>query len=117
MRNNDVPDDICGSRGPRIGDEQPVCKEPRYHETRHAPGEDDGWGDLTWSDHAICGRTNMEQRLAVAAAEVPETPESLCRWLLTLDDPEDVIGREERRTVSLTAIIQRARIALADPPA
>lgn len=43
----------------------------------------------------------------------PETPADVCRWLLTLDDPEDVVGREDRRTVNLTEIIQRARLALA----
>jgi hypothetical protein len=42
----------------------------------------------------------------------PETTADFCRWLLTLDDPEDVVGREDRRTVNLTQIIQRARLAL-----
>jgi hypothetical protein len=35
-------------------------------------------------------------------------------WLVSLDDPEDVLGREERRTVTLTQIIDRAHRAL-DP--
>lgn len=35
-------------------------------------------------------------------------------WLLTLDDPEDSIGREERRSVTLTKIIDRARAALSE---
>lgn len=36
----------------------------------------------------------------------------LARWLVSMDDPEDVLGREERRSVTLTAIIERARAAL-----
>lgn len=30
-------------------------------------------------------------------------------WLLSMDDPEDVLGRSERQTVTLTKIIDRAR--------
>lgn len=35
------------------------------------------------------------------------------QWLVSMDDPEDVHGREQRRAVTLTAIIDRARSALA----
>ena len=35
------------------------------------------------------------------------------RWLVSMDDPDDKAGLEARRTVTLTAIIDRARAALA----
>lgn len=38
--------------------------------------------------------------------------EEFARWVVALDDPEDVLAREERRTVTLTRIIDRAREAL-----
>jgi hypothetical protein len=37
-------------------------------------------------------------------------------WLISMDDPEDVLGRAARQTVTLTAIIQRAREALDTAP-
>lgn len=40
------------------------------------------------------------------------TPETFCRWLLTLDDPENESGVEARRTINLTQIIAAARLAL-----
>lgn len=46
-----------------------------------------------------------------------ETPAEFCRWLLTLDDPANPIGIQERRTVTLTRIIDRARAALRDQDA
>lgn len=48
-----------------------------------------------------------------SSCPAPETPTEFCRWLLTLDDPEDVLGRTERAQVTLTQIIRRARAALA----
>lgn len=36
----------------------------------------------------------------------------LARWLVSMDDPEDAAGLEERRSVTLTRIIERAREAL-----
>lgn len=38
--------------------------------------------------------------------------EEFARWLVSMDDPEDVIGAGERQTVNLTKIIDRARAAL-----
>lgn len=35
----------------------------------------------------------------------------LVDWLISMDDPEDVDGLEQRRTVRLSAIIDRARDA------
>lgn len=40
----------------------------------------------------------------------------LAEWLVRLDDPEDVLAREERRTLTLTEIVERARAAVGDPP-
>jgi hypothetical protein len=37
-------------------------------------------------------------------------------WLIRLDDPEDVLAREERRVLTLTEIIDRARKALPYDP-
>jgi hypothetical protein len=39
-------------------------------------------------------------------------PADLARWLVSMDDPEDVLGREARRTVTLDSIIRTAREAL-----
>lgn len=33
-------------------------------------------------------------------------------WLVAMDDPEDVFGRSERQTVTLTQIIERAGKAI-----
>ncbi len=46
--------------------------------------------------------------------EPVETPADFCRWLLTLDDRDDVLGMAQRRTVNLTQIINRARAALGE---
>jgi hypothetical protein len=37
---------------------------------------------------------------------------SVLEWLVSMDDPDDPSGLEARRTVTLTAIIERARAAL-----
>jgi hypothetical protein len=37
-------------------------------------------------------------------------------WLTSMDDPEDVVGREERRTVTLTRIIDRAAALRGEVP-
>ncbi|WP_294566413.1 hypothetical protein [uncultured Arthrobacter sp.] len=50
--------------------------------------------------------------MSTETAQPDETPADFCRWLLTLDDPESEQGREDRRTVRLSAIIDRARAAL-----
>lgn len=41
---------ICGSRGPRIGDEgTPFCKRlPRHNGNYHYPDPEDGWGPIQW---------------------------------------------------------------------
>lgn len=36
----------CASIGPRIGDDAPLCVEPRDHDGRHRA--DPSWGDVTW---------------------------------------------------------------------
>lgn len=41
-----------------------------------------------------------------------EALRQLAEWLVCMDDPEDVFGRSERQTVTLTKIIERARLAL-----
>lgn len=51
------------------------------------------------------------------ATDRQDTPAEFCRWLLTLDDPADPVGREDRRTVTLSKIIDRARAALRDQDA
>jgi hypothetical protein len=38
---------------------------------------------------------------------------AFCRWLVSLDDPQDAAAREARRTLTLEQIITRARAALA----
>lgn len=43
-----------------------------------------------------------------------DTALAFCRWLVSMDEPEDVLGRAERRTVTLTQIIDRARRVLAE---
>lgn len=42
----------------------------------------------------------------------PDPLRDMAEWLVSLDDPEDVDGREQRRTVTLDQIIARAREAL-----
>lgn len=42
---------------------------------------------------------------------------AFAEWLVSMDDSEDVLGREARRTVILTNIIDRARAALDAGPA
>lgn len=47
--------DICGSRGPRIGNEGvPFCKMLPGHASErdwyHRPDPDDGWGPIQWQD-------------------------------------------------------------------
>jgi hypothetical protein len=54
----------------------------------------------------------MRQRARGAEPTGRATVE-FCRWLATLDDPQDAAGREARRTVTLEQIIDRARVALA----
>lgn len=54
----------------------------------------------SWTD--VDGRALLERFDSMAA---------FIDWLLAMDDPEDVLGREERRTVTLTQIIERARAA------
>lgn len=56
-----------------------------------------------------------EEHLDVLLAALGARTEVLS-WLVSLDDPEDVTGREQRRTVTLDQIISRARTAL-DPSA
>lgn len=62
---------------------------------------------------AAFGRIRANPAPDTEETTVAETPEEFCRWLLRLDDPEDVIGLEYRRTVTLDGIIKRARAALA----
>lgn len=45
----------------------------------------------------------------------PPTPADVCRWLVSLDDIEGP-GADARRTVTLTQIINRARLALGEDP-
>lgn len=64
-----------------------------------------------------CGEPSTEAlraALDVARAELALANSALvlCRWLITLDDPEHVQGREDRRTVTLTQICNKAREAL-----
>lgn len=49
---------ICGSRGPRIGEEgMPVCKRPPNHKGLHRPYESDGWGaSMSWGIPLSDGR-------------------------------------------------------------
>jgi hypothetical protein len=46
--------------------------------------------------------------LASLEAEVQQL-RKFVSWLVSMDDPEDVVGREARRSVTLDQIIQRAR--------
>ena len=41
-----------------------------------------------------------------------ETPEDVCQWLVSMDDVESPTGMQERRTITMNAIITRARAAL-----
>lgn len=59
-----------------------------------------GWGIEDPADEAMVG-----DRPADLLRELAE-------WLVSLNDPEDVDGREQRRTVALDQIITRAREAL-----
>ena len=54
---------------------------------------------------ALEGLGGEVDRLAGRCREL----EAFLDWLIAMDDPEDVVGREERRTVTLTKIIDRAR--------
>lgn len=51
--------------------------------------------------------------LSGRAGESSDAATELLRWLVSMDDPDDKAGLEARRTVTLTAIIDRARAALA----
>jgi hypothetical protein len=48
-------EDICWSRGPRIGNEgAPFCKKLFRHEGRHTPDPEDGWEPgMSWGDPLI----------------------------------------------------------------
>jgi hypothetical protein len=68
-----------------------------------------------------CPRWTTDMRVVYErdTAEVEYVPAEQLRgavevleWLVSMDDPEDVIGRAERQTVTLTKIIERARAAL-----
>ncbi len=54
-------DDVCDSRGPRIGnDGQPRCRFIRDHEGAHSAHPDDGWGAMTWHDYPSPGARPRE---------------------------------------------------------
>ena len=68
-------------------------------------------GRLAENDYATVTEKNIDLVLEPWALAVLRLSD-LAEWLVALDDPEDVIGREDRRTVTLTKIIERARDAL-----
>ncbi len=50
----------------------------------------------------------LRQTDVVPASDQKELRD-LLRWLVSMDDPEDVLGRAERQQITLTKIIDRAR--------
>lgn len=44
--------------------------------------------------------------------EQRERLEAFARWIVAMDDPENLAGRVDRQTVTLTKIVDRAREAL-----
>lgn len=54
----------------------------------------------------------VHRALSVPLHRLRDPCRELAEWLVSLDDPEDVDGREQRRTVTLDQITARAREAL-----
>ncbi len=59
-----------------------------------------------------CGSEAPPRLVAVVPADTYRGAVEVLRWLTSMDDPDDAAGLEARRTVTLTAIIDRARAAL-----
>lgn len=74
------------------------------------------WAASRNADHREAAGWSVGQGDAEAAKAMCEIREmrAFCDWLLAMDDPEDVMGREERRTVTLTEIINRAAALRSD---
>lgn len=65
-------------------------------------------------DLSEVARDHAAVLVRAALAGGPDEPlRALAEWLVSMDDPEDANGREERRIVTLTRIIENARAALA----
>jgi hypothetical protein len=58
------------------------------------------------------GKTEIVMTAEVAAKLLDAM--NLARWLVSMDDTEDLAGLAERRSVTLTAIINRARGVLGE---
>lgn len=65
-----TPQELCWSRGPRIGAEGcPYCKKPVGHEGLHEASLEDGWGQVTW------GAPDMRRPPRGVAETAPAAPQ------------------------------------------
>jgi hypothetical protein len=63
-------------------------------------------------DALVEGDPLILRDVAARLLEQRDTLDEFARWLVSMDDPDNLDGMSERRTITLTRIIERAREAL-----
>jgi hypothetical protein len=80
--------------------------------TRFVLNVDEAVGDFQWTVELRDKLNEVIRKCDEAAGGNPT--EDFLRWLVRMDDPNDEQGCEDRRTVTLSAIMQRARQCLGE---
>jgi hypothetical protein len=116
------PEPPDGSRIEWEGDRSTIYAAQRTDFPEHNEGSWWMYGDSEhrWSWRQLVCEYNIPDGLTDVALLVEKTQrtdalEELARWLVSLDDPDPTsAGFQERRTVTMTRIIERARQALGE---
>jgi hypothetical protein len=65
-------------------------------------------------DRLVEGDPLILRDVAARLLEQRDTLAAFARWLVAMDDPDNLDGMAERRSITLTRIIDRARKALGE---